>query len=347
MFCSNIRANTNPKSGNPLTEFRFHVESPQAGLRADQFLTGRPGFSSRSALRRLFDQGLIQVNGRPVKAATRLKPGDVISGALPEARPSALLPEPLALTIIHQDSDLAVVDKPAGMVTHPTSALRQGTLVNALLYHCRDLSGIGGELKPGIVHRLDKLTSGVMVAAKTDAAHQSLAAQFKAHTIDRRYLALCHGELAALSGRLESPISRNPRNRLKMTGRRKEGRAAITHYKVLARGRGFSLLECRLATGRTHQIRVHLSEQRHPLVGDALYGSGRSLPASLDPEQRAALKQLKRQALHAYRLGFEHPRTGEFMAFESPPPSDLRSALAALGFGDPLRDLPEQASRVK
>jgi 23S rRNA pseudouridine1911/1915/1917 synthase len=325
---------------------RFQIADLLEPVRADQFLADRPDMPSRSRLKRLFDDGLVRVNGRPAKPSVKLKNGDAVEVELPPAAPAELPAEPIPLDIIYQDRDLCVFDKPAGLLTHPTPNCRTGTLVNALLHHCHGLSGIGGQIKPGIVHRLDKLTSGVMVAAKTDAAHHGLAAQFKAHTIDRRYLALVHGEMENLSGRIESLIGRNPTHRLKMTGEAVRGRRAVTRYRVLARGHGFSLLECKLETGRTHQIRVHLSENRHPVVNDQLYGKGRGYPAGLSPPAHAALRHLKRQALHAYRLVFLHPVTGERMAFESPLPPDIGAVARALGLLEGLK-LPERTRRVE
>lgn len=311
---------------------RIHVHTTdlESPLRVDQFLAARKGAPSRSGLKKLFDQGRVLVNGKPAKPSTRLHPGDVIEAELAPPEPADVPAEPIPLEVIFEDKHLIVIDKPAGMTTHPTPNSRTGTLVNALLHHCQDLSGVGGKLKPGIVHRLDKMTSGVMVAAKNDLAHQGLALQFKSHTIDRKYLALAWGEFRDLSGRIEGKIGRSEKNRLKMTTRARRGRSAVTHYKVLARARGFTMVECILETGRTHQIRVHLSESGHPVVGDPLYGKGRNLPSGLEPEQRAALDQLKRQALHAYRLGFTHPHTKEKMAFESPLPPDITRAAKAL-----------------
>jgi 23S rRNA pseudouridine1911/1915/1917 synthase len=294
----------------------------------------------------MFDQDLVLINGKPAKPSAKIQDGDEVSVEILEPTPSKLLPEALDITVIYQDPHLAVIDKPAGLITHPIPGMNSGTLVNALLHYCKDLSGVGGEIKPGIVHRLDKLTSGVMVAAKNDAAHQHLAAQFKAHTIDRRYLALVYGEMRQLSGTFESAIARNPKHRLRMTGQTGRGRRAVTHYRTLARVSGLSLVELRLETGRTHQIRVHLSENNHPLVGDPLYGKGREPSDRLETSLKSALRQLKRQALHAFRLGFVHPATEEFMAFESPLPPDIRAAVAALGIEKTL-NLPETPRRVE
>jgi len=293
--------------------------------RLDRFLASRPEFVSRSQLKRLIEEGRVLLNSRPAKPAAKVKAGDVIDVFIPPPRPARPLPENIPLKILFEDKHLLVIDKPAGMTTHPAAGNLSGTLVNALLYHCQDLSGIGGELKPGIVHRLDKLTSGVMVAAKSDRAHIGLAGQFKEHSIERAYLALVWGQMPSESGRIESLIGRNPSHRLKMTGRTKKGRLAITEWLVKERFRHFTLLEARLFTGRTHQIRVHLTEAGHSLVGDPLYGRGRVLPPKLAPELKAALADWHRQALHAYKLGFVHPLTGEKLLFSSPLPADMQA----------------------
>ena len=314
----------------------LHAESlPAAGARLDSFLAEKPGFPSRTQLQRLIEEGRVRLNGRIAKAASKVRAGDSIEVELPDPTPDRAAPEDIPLTVLYEDEHLIVLDKPAGMLTHPYPGRMSGTLVNALLFHCRDLAGIGGKIKPGIVHRLDKLTSGVMVAAKSDAAHQGLAKQFKAHTLTRAYLALVHGQVEKERGTIQSLIGRNPRHRLKMTGRVSRGKLAITHFQVKARYPGFTLLECRLETGRTHQIRVHLSEAGHPLLGDPLYGQGRHPPNRLTPTQHSALKHLKRQALHAYLLGFIHPVTGRRLEFSSEPPADFKAVLKALGREDP------------
>jgi len=309
----------------------LHAENlPAEGDRLDSFLAGQPGFPSRAQLQRLIKEGRVSLNGKPAKAASKVRPGDRIEVELPDPVPDQALPEDIPLTILYEDAHLIVLVKPAGMLTHPYPGRMSGTLVNALLFHCGDLAGIGGKIKPGIVHRLDKLTSGVMIAAKSDAAHQGLAKQFKAHSLTRAYLALVYGSMDQESGTIRTIIGRNPRHRLKMTGRVSHGKTAITHYQVQARFPGFTLVECRLETGRTHQIRVHLSEAGHPLVGDALYGQGRQAPSRLTPAQHSALKHMKRQALHAYLLGFIHPITGERLEFSSEPPPDFKAVLQAL-----------------
>lgn len=299
-------------------------------IRMDSFLAEQKEFASRSQIKRLIEEGNVLLDGKPVKPSAKVRAGDEIVVSVPPAKPGAPLAESIPLQVLFEDEHLVVIDKPAGLTVHPTPGKITNTLVNALLYHCTDLSGIGGVIKPGIVHRLDKLTSGVMVAAKTDAAHIGLSAQFKVHSIERAYLALVWGLPAKDSGRIESLIGRNPRHRLKMTGRTGKGRLAITEWTVKKRFSHFALVEARLFTGRTHQIRVHFTESGHPLVGDPLYGRGRNFPDKLAPEVKAALQGLERQALHAYKLGFVHPITGQKLEFNSQIPEDIQAVLKIL-----------------
>lgn len=313
------------------TNLKIEVsEEQKEPIRLDAFLARRPEFLSRSQIKRLIEQDRVLVNSRKAKPATKVKAGDRVQVSIPEARPAKPEPESIPLKIIYQDEHLAVIDKPAGLSTHPAPGKMTGTLVNALLYLIKDLSGIGGVLKPGIVHRLDKLTSGVMVIAKTDRGHIGLCSQFREHDIERAYLALVWGNMPKESGRIESLIGRNPAHRLKMTGRTGKGRLAITEWKLKKRFKHFALVECRLFTGRTHQIRVHMTEAGHPLVGDPLYGRRSALSQKLAPEVRSALQNLKRQALHAYKLGFVHPLTGQKMLFTSPLPDDMESVIKRL-----------------
>jgi 23S rRNA pseudouridine1911/1915/1917 synthase len=329
-----------------LTRYSFQVTDLDSPIRIDQYLAQLKEMPTRSRLKQLFKQGRILVNNEPARVSTKVRAGDSIVAEIPDPAVPELAPEPIPLVAVYEDEHIIVVDKPAGLLTHPTPSRTTGTLVNALLHHCKDLSGVGGWIKPGIVHRLDKLTSGVLVAAKSDAAHQGLADQFKEHSIDRRYLAIVYGELEKLTGTIETVIGRNPRHRLKMTGRTGRGRKAVTNYRIMSRGGGFSLVELNLETGRTHQIRVHLSEKNHPVVGDPLYGKGRTAPHKLSPEQRSALNHLKRQALHAFRLGFRHPVTDELMAFESPLPEDIRAVALTLGLLSGI-ELVEKPRRVE
>ncbi len=283
-------------------------------MRLDVALSTRRPELSRSQIRRLIDRGEVRVGGVLVKPAYRLRSGDRIEGRIPEPEPDRLEPEAIPLDVVYEDPHLIVIDKPAGMVVHPAAGHRRGTLVHALLHHCRDLSGIGGVLRPGIVHRLDKLTSGLLVCAKHDAAHRSLAAQLKAHTVDREYLAFVRGAPRAESGSVEAPIGRHPTNRKRFSTRARSGRSATTHWSVERRLDGLTLLRVRLETGRTHQIRGHLASIGLPVAGDPVYGGGRRTIRALG---------LERQALHAVVLGFDHPLSRERLRFESSLPPDL------------------------
>ena len=298
----------------------FIVGEADAGERVDQALAAITGIS-RSQARRWIDDGLVRVNARGCRPSQRVQLGDALEAEPPEALPSPLEPEPIALAILWEDPDLLVIDKPAGLVVHPAPGHASGTLVNALLHHCADLAGVGGVLRPGIVHRLDQGTSGVLVVAKNDAAHRALAEQFRDHSIERIYRALVRGAPAADQGRIDRPIGRHPRERKRMSVHAHVARAAHTAWRVLARypASERAWLEVRPETGRTHQIRVHLASAGLPIAGDPVYGRGRARFA--DPA---------RPALHAAVLGFEHPRRGERMRFEAPLPADLASLLDAL-----------------
>jgi 23S rRNA pseudouridine1911/1915/1917 synthase len=242
---------------------------------------------------------------------------------IPPPVPAEPEAEEIPLEILYEDGNLVVVNKPAGMVVHPGAGNAGGTLVNALLGHCRDLSGIGGELRPGIVHRIDKDTSGVLVVAKNDMAHRSLSHQFKEHTIKRVYLALVFGSPKADKGRIESSIGRHPVDRKRMSGRVSRGKLAVTHWQAMRRYHGLTLMRLKLETGRTHQIRVHLTEAGHPLAGDAVYGGGGRLANIHDPQLIAMIKGMGRQALHAKTLGFIQPTTGEYLEFDTELPEDM------------------------
>jgi 23S rRNA pseudouridine1911/1915/1917 synthase len=320
------------------------VTEAAAGQRLDRLLTGELAGFSRSRLQAIIREGAVQSNGRTIgDPGHRVKSGERIVVALPEAEPPEPKGEKIALNVLYEDSHIIVIDKPAGLVVHPAPGHREGTLVNALIAHCGEsLSGIGGVKRPGIVHRLDKDTSGILVVAKTDAAHRGLAEQFSAHGADgrlrRAYLALVWGTFDRPSGMIDAPLQRSTRNRTKMmVTRRAEARHAVTHYEVLetfagAKGKPVaSLVRAELETGRTHQIRVHLAHIGHPVMGDPVYGSGfKSSAALLDSRAKAALERLGRQALHAANLGFEHPVTLRKLVFESPPPADMASLMAAL-----------------
>jgi 23S rRNA pseudouridine1911/1915/1917 synthase len=311
---------------------QFTVAPGRAPERLDQFLAVCLPELTRSQLKRLCDEGLVLLDGGPAKAGTRLRGGETVAVSVPEPTAVETLPQAIPLVVLYEDRHLIVIDKPAGLVVHPAPGHREGTLVNALLHHCRDLAGVGGELRPGIVHRLDKDTSGVMVATKDDATHNHLAAQFKRHSINRRYVALVYGIVPRDAGTVESAIGRHPTDRKKMSSQARSGRRAVTHWRVLKRFERdrLTLVELTLETGRTHQIRVHFSEMNLPIVGDPVYGNRSRANTVADPELRRRLQQLTRQALHARLLGFVHPATGDYMEFESPPPPELGDIVAYL-----------------
>ena len=305
----------------------FNVGAENAGERLDSFLAKDPSLS-RSAAARLCDEGAVTVNGAPARKKRLLAEGDTVEVALPEPIPDTAEPEDIPLSVVYEDGDIIVIDKPKGMVVHPAAGNPSGTLVNALLYHCKgQLSGIGGVLRPGIVHRIDKDTGGLLVAAKNDAAHRVLAAALEVHDIKREYRALVNGGFRDDSGTVDLPIGRHPTDRKRMAVLRDgdgKSREAVTHYRVLERFGGVSYLALQLETGRTHQIRVHMSHLGHPLVGDTVYGGGRT------PFERHHAPLLSGQCLHAVRLTLRHPRTGEDMCFESPLPEDFEKLLAIL-----------------
>lgn len=307
-----------------MTDIELLFPSDRPAERLDQFISGMVEELSRSSVNRLIDSGEILVDGATAKSSLKLKGGEIITVHLPDPESCSAGPEDIPLNILYEDSDVIVVNKPAGMVVHPGAGNSTGTLVNALLGHCSDLSGIGGLLRPGIVHRIDKDTSGVLVAAKNDHAHQSLSIQFSEHSIKRIYWALVFGSPKTDTGHIESAIGRHPVDRKKMSSRAKQGKQAVTHWKVLARYDGVTLLRLRLETGRTHQIRVHLSEAGYPLVGDQLYCTEGRLNSIRNTRIRAALKNLTRQALHAKTLGFIHPASNSYMEFDTELPDDLQ-----------------------
>ncbi|MFA5516094.1 MAG: RluA family pseudouridine synthase [Desulfuromonadales bacterium] len=304
---------------------RLAFERGRPPERLDLFLAAGLPEMSRSQLKKLIDEGRILLDGAPAKAGIRLKGGEVLTVSIPPATPAEAAPEQIPLTVLYEDRHLIVIDKPAGMVVHPAPGHQGGTLVNALLHHCRDLSGIGGELRPGIVHRLDKDTSGVLVATKDDETHRHLAGQFKAHSVRRRYLALVHGLAAKDTGTVDRPIGRHPLHRQKMSSAARIGRRAVTHWRVRQRfdRDRLTLLDLRLETGRTHQIRVHLAEMNLPVAGDPVYGAAGRIRDMADTALRARLLHLERQFLHARLLGFIHPVSGEYMEFTSPLPGEL------------------------
>ena len=303
-----------PGEGAPRAELTVEVPREAAGQRLDRFLVDAVPELSRARLQALIAAEGVRVDGKPARAALRLKGAERIDIRIPALEVASALPEDLPLEIVYQDADLAVVNKPAGMATHPAPGTPGGTLVNALLARIEDLSGIGGELRPGIVHRLDKDTSGLLVVAKNDRAHRALQAQIQAKTAIRRYLALVTGRLPDPTGSVEAPIARQPRDRVRMAvvpG----GRRAVTHYEVVEEFKDASLLALTLETGRTHQIRVHMAHIGHPVIGDPVYSSA---PTPM---------RLSGQLLHAWQLSFDQPRTGERLQFEVEPPAEFARAL--------------------
>ncbi|MFC4778441.1 RluA family pseudouridine synthase [Paenibacillus sp. GCM10023252] len=298
----------------------FTVPAEHAGERLDKYVTDAvddPAIS-RTQVQDWIKQGAAVVNGRPAKANLKLSHGDEVVITIPEPEDAAILPEAIPLDVVYEDSDMIVINKPRGLVVHPAPGHSSGTVVNALMHHCKDLSGINGMLRPGIVHRIDKDTSGLLMAAKNDLAHLSLAAQLKDHTVTRKYIALVHGNLPHDSGTIDAPIGRDLNDRKMFTVTERNSKHAVTHFSVLERiGTDFTLVELQLETGRTHQIRVHMKYIGYPLAGDPTYGRSKSIP-------------LKGQALHAAVIGFDHPRSGERLTFEAPIPADLEHVLSSL-----------------
>lgn len=315
------------KEHNQGKSFSIQISKKDQGRRLDQFLSETNLNLSRSQAKHWIEKHHIFLNQKPTKPSAHVKKGDIVSGTLPEPKPHSLKPESIPLTILYEDSSIIVIDKPSGMVVHPAYGNPSGTLVNALLYHCKDLGGINGVLRPGIVHRLDKDTSGVMVVAKDDEAFHHLTKQFKNRTVEKVYLAIVYGKFGQDEGLIDSAIGRHPSERKKMSTRTKKGRMAITRWKKVEEFNGCILLEIFPQTGRTHQIRVHLSSIGHPLLGDSLYGRKGRPGAIRDPVLKECVKRMNRQALHARRLEFDHPRTGERVQFVSPIPQDMEEVL--------------------
>lgn len=287
----------------------FTVSSDSAGDRIDKYISENSSSMSRSAVAAVIEKGGVQVNGKEVSKNYKLRENDKITVVVPEPEELDAKPENIPLDIVYEDNDLLVVNKPKGMVVHPAAGNYTGTLVNALLYHCKDsLSGINGVLRPGIVHRIDKDTSGLLIVAKNDRAHAGLAEQIKAHSFERAYECVAHGNIKEDEFTVNQPIGRNPKDRKKMAVTYKNSKNAVTHFKVLKRYGSFTHLRCTLETGRTHQIRVHLSYVGHPIAGDEVYGP------------KKPVKGLSGQCLHAKHIGFVHPITGEWLEFESPLP---------------------------
>jgi 23S rRNA pseudouridine1911/1915/1917 synthase len=310
------------------------VTTAEAGTRLDRLLAAHATDLSRSRVKALVESGHVSAGAATISDPSyRVKPGETFTIAVPVARPAKPEAQRIPLDVVYEDSDLIVVNKPAGMVIHPAPGNPDRTLVNALIAHCgASLSGIGGELRPGIVHRLDKDTSGLMVAAKNDAAHRALSEAFAAHHIERAYKAVLWGVPSPPAGEIGGSIGRHPTNRKRMAIVARGGKTALTRYRLLRPlGAAASLVECRLATGRTHQIRVHMAAIGHPVVGDATYGRMTAARIGvLSSGVRTALGEFHRQALHAFRLGFKHPRTGESMRWEVDFPNDIKQLIGSL-----------------
>jgi len=297
----------------------FVVAPEEAGVRIDRYLSDQCQDISRSYLQKLLKEQSVLVEEKPVKSNYKVNAGDRISLTLPEIREPEIIPEEIPLDIVYEDKDIILINKPKGMVVHPAAGHYSGTLVNGLMSHCRsELSGINGVMRPGIVHRIDMDTTGVLIVCKNDMAHNSISEQLKEHSITRKYAAIVHGVLKEDEGTINAPIGRHPIDRKKMSINEKNGREAVTHYRVLERFRQFTYIECQLETGRTHQIRVHMASIGHPLLGDSVYG-----PAKCP-------FRLTGQTLHAGVLGIIHPRTGGYMEFTAPLPDYFEELLRKL-----------------
>ncbi len=302
-----------------MEEFRFEITEEMEDERIDKCLAMLIDSLSRSFVQKLIKDGGVYVNGAPVKGSYKVKTDDLVAFTLPEAVEPDIAPEKMDLDILYEDKDVIVVNKPKGMVVHPAAGHYSGTLVNGLMYHCgHDLSGINGVMRPGIVHRIDRDTTGSLIVCKNDAAHNSIAAQLKEHSITRRYRAICFGNLKEEEGIIDKPIGRHPTDRKKMSVNERNGKRAVTHYKVLKRFDKYTYIECELETGRTHQIRVHMASIGHPLLGDEVYAN------------RTSPFKLTGQTLHAMTLGFIHPETGAYVEVNAPLPEYFEHLLEIL-----------------
>ncbi|MGN0416298.1 MAG: RluA family pseudouridine synthase [Agathobacter sp.] len=296
---------------------QFEVQMDQENTRLDKYLSMIYPDSSRASFQKLIKNGDVLVNGRVQKASYLIHAEDLVSVSIPEAASTAIVPEDIPLDILYEDEDLLIVNKPKGMVVHPSAGHYSGTLVNAVMYHCKDsLSGINGEIRPGIVHRIDKDTTGSLIVCKNDQSHVKIAEQIKEHSVNRIYVGIVCGNLKEDEGTVEGAIGRHPTQRKKMAINEKKGKPAITHFRILERFGNFTFVRFRLETGRTHQIRVHMASIGHPLLGDELYGGARS-----------GFQQLQGQTLHAETIGFIHPSTGEYMEFSAPLPDYFEKLL--------------------
>lgn len=300
-----------------LDKLKLEVNIDEEGMRIDKLLSLKMKDVSRSHIQNIIDGKNVSINDKAVKSSYKAKDGDIITVTIPEAVELSVEPQDIKINIIYEDNDVIVVDKEQGMVVHPAPGNYSGTLVNALLYHCKDLSGINGIIRPGIVHRIDKDTSGILVIAKNDFAHTKLAEQFKEHSINREYIALVEGSMKTEEGTIDQPLGRNPRDRMKYAVVR-DGKRAVTHYKLIENYSQNALVKCKLETGRTHQIRVHMAFIHHPLVGDLVYGF-----------KKQKIKG-NGQYLHAARLGFIHPTKGEYMEFNSELPDYFKKEIEKL-----------------
>ena len=315
----------------PPEQVIHHIVAPEeAGKRLDIVMATLMQGLTRAQAKRLADNGCVSIDGSQGRPGARVRPGQRLEVHLPEPTQARASPEAIPIHVLHEDSHLLVVDKPAGMVVHPGAGVPSGTLVNALLHHCRDLAGIGGVLRPGIVHRLDKNTSGLLVVAKNDGTYRALQSQFKERQVTKTYVAVVYGIPESSEGTIALPIGRHPVDRKRMSTRSRKGRTAITHWRVIRRFLHFSVLEVDLITGRTHQIRVHLQGIGHPVVGDPEYGGRRRSRELASPMLGAFIEGFGRQALHAHRLGFVHPDTGLHMNFKSLLPPDMQELLSVL-----------------
>ena len=303
-----------------MSEYRFQITEDMEEERIDKCVAMLIDSLSRSYIQKIIKSGQVFVNGIAVKPSYQVKCDDEVTFDLPPSQEPDIVAEDIPLEVLYEDGDVIVVNKPKGMVVHPAAGHYSGTLVNALMHHCGDsLSGINGVMRPGIVHRIDMDTTGSLIVCKNDKAHESIAAQLKEHSINRRYHAICHGVLKEDEGVIHKPIGRHPTERKKMAVNERNGKDAITHYKVLQRFKDYTYIECRLETGRTHQIRVHMASIGHPLLGDEVYAAGRKSPF-----------KLQGQTLHAKILGFIHPTTGDYVEADAPLPEYFRHLLDIL-----------------
>jgi len=315
----------------PYGDFTIFVPESESGMRLDVFIAQHLHGHSRAFAAKLIKKENIRINGKPRKAGYLVRYGQKIQVEIPVPEKISYDPEPVEINILFEDMDIIVVNKQPGLVVHPAPGNYSGTLVNGLLFHCPDLGGIGGELRPGIVHRLDKETSGTMVVAKNDSSLQHLSRQFKSRKVEKRYLALVRGEFRNEKGEVDLPIGRHPVERKKMSTRSRKGRRARTVWKVRERFRGATLLDVRLETGRTHQVRVHCAAIKHPVIGDPVYGRGSGeIAVRRGKGLPDMVKKSARQMLHAWKLGFVHPSTEEFLVFESPVPADMEEMVCFL-----------------